>query len=105
MTTPSIEGTDKLVRRELADGTVQLPPALKGMCTVTGAHRNFSVVWPDDDGRYYSEAYAARYRLAEAEYTGTSTTCSSTTRSVARASAATCLRRRRVRRSPWTGTA
>ena len=29
MVAPSIEGTYQLVRRELPDGTVQLPPAVK----------------------------------------------------------------------------
>jgi hypothetical protein len=72
MISPSIEGTYRLVRRELPDGTVQRPPALKGMITYTKEFRNFSVVWKDDKGRFYSECYVARYTLTDKEYTETS---------------------------------
>jgi len=72
MAAPNIEGTYRLVRRELPDGTVQLPPVLKGMITFTKEFRNFSVVWKDDQGRFYSECYVARYTLTDKEYTETS---------------------------------
>jgi hypothetical protein len=72
MATPSIEGTYRLVRRELPDGTVRLPPVVKGMMTFTKEFRNFSIVEKDDQGRYYSECYAARYALTEKEYAETS---------------------------------
>jgi hypothetical protein len=72
MVTPSIEGTYQLVRRELPDGTVQHPPAVKGMMTYTKEYRNFSVVWTDDTGKLYSECYVARYNLTEKDYTETS---------------------------------
>ena len=72
MAAPNIEGTYQLVRRDLPDGTVQLPPVLKGMLTYTKEFRNFSVVWSDEEGRFYSECYAARYTLTDAEYTETS---------------------------------
>lgn len=68
MVAPSIEGTYQLVRRELPDGTVQLPPAVKGMVTFTKEFRNFNVVWQDDTGKFYSECYVARYTLTEKEY-------------------------------------
>jgi hypothetical protein len=71
MAAPNIEGTYRLVRRELPDGTVQLPPTLKGMFTYTREFRNFSVVWKDDEGNYYSECYVARYTLTEMEYSET----------------------------------
>lgn len=71
MAAPAIEGTYQLVRRELPDGTVQVPPALKGMATFTKEFRNFSVVWHDKQGRYYSECYVARYTLTDREYTET----------------------------------
>lgn len=71
MATPNIEGTYQLVRRELSDGTVQVPPALKGMITYTKQFRNFSVVWKDDKGKFYSEAYVARYTLTDKEYAET----------------------------------
>ena len=37
-----------MVRRELPDGTVQFPPAMKGMITYTKEFRNFSVVSKDE---------------------------------------------------------
>ena len=72
MSKPTIEGTYALVRRELPDGTVQVPPVVKGMITFTKEFRNFSVVWYDDKGRYYSECYVAHYALTEKHYTETS---------------------------------
>ena len=72
MVAPNIEGTYQLVRRELPDGTVQFPPAMKGMITYTKEFRNFSVVWKDDQGRFYSECYVARYTLTDQEYAETS---------------------------------
>ncbi len=72
MATPSIEGTYRLVRRELPDGNVQRSPDVKGMITFTKEYRNFSVVWKDERGRYYSECYVARYTLTDKEYTETS---------------------------------
>jgi len=72
MSIPSIEGTYKLVRRELPDGTTQHPPLLKGLYTYTKEYRNFSIVWKDENDKYYSESYAARYKLTESEYSETS---------------------------------
>jgi hypothetical protein len=72
MVAPSIEGTYQLVRRELPDGTVQLPPAVMGMITYTKEFRSFSVVWKDNEGRFYSECYVARYTLTDKEYAETS---------------------------------
>jgi hypothetical protein len=71
MDAPSIEGTYQLVRREVADGTSHFPPDVMGMLTYTKEFRNFNVVWKDDEGRFYSESYVARYTLTEKEYAGT----------------------------------
>jgi hypothetical protein len=71
MVAPNIEGTYQLVRRELPDGTVQFPSIVKGMITYTREFRNFSVVWKDEKGNFYSECYAARYTLTGEEYTET----------------------------------
>lgn len=68
----TIEGTYSLIRRELPDGTVQQPPRVKGIMTFTREYRNFSVVWQDDAGKYYSECYVARYTISGHEYTETS---------------------------------
>lgn len=72
MATPSIEGTYRLVRRELPDGTVQHPPAVKGMTIFTREYRNFSLVRKDEKGRYHSRCYVARYTLTDREYSETS---------------------------------
>jgi hypothetical protein len=72
MAAPDIEGTYRLVQRELPDGTVKLPPAVKGMFTYTKEFRHFSVLWQDDQGRFYSECYVARYTLTDKEYAETS---------------------------------
>jgi hypothetical protein len=72
MAPPNIEGTYQLVRRELPDGTIQFPPVVKGMMTYTKEFRNFSVLWKDDEGRFYSECYVARYMLTDTEYAETS---------------------------------
>jgi len=72
MTAPSIEGTYRLVRRELADGSLQFHPEIQGMMTFTREYRNFSVLWRDDEGHFYSECYVARYALTASEYTETS---------------------------------
>jgi hypothetical protein len=72
MGAPSIEGTYEFVRRELPDGTVQHPPAVKGLMTFTRQFRNFSIVWQDEQGRFYSSCYVARYSLTDREYTETS---------------------------------
>lgn len=72
MSIPSIEGTYKLVRRELPDGTIQVPPLLKGFYSYTKGYRNFSIVWKDEKDKYYSESYGASYKLTDTEYTETS---------------------------------
>jgi hypothetical protein len=72
MTIPNIEGTYRLVRRELPDGSVQFHPEVRGMMTFTQHYRNFSVLWQDAQGRFYSECYAARYHLTESTYSETS---------------------------------
>lgn len=72
MVAPSIEGTYQLTKRELPDGTVQHPPDVMGMVTFTKEFRNFNVVWSDDEGKFYSECYVARYKLTNQEYTETS---------------------------------
>ncbi len=71
MVAPSIEGTYRLVRRELPDGTVQVPPDVKGMLTYTKEFRNFGVVWKNEKDKFYSENYVARYTLTDKEYTET----------------------------------
>ena len=64
----SIEGTYKLVRRDLPDGTKQWPPDFLGLMTYTKQYRNFNVYWKDAKGKLFSIAYVATYKLTEKEY-------------------------------------
>ena len=72
MAHPSITGTYRLTRRELPDGTVQHSTDVRGLMSFSREFRNFSVVWQDEEGRYYSECYAARYELTDTSYSETS---------------------------------
>jgi len=67
----NIEWTYQLICRELPDGTVQLPPIVKGMFTYTKESRNFSVECQDNHDQFYSECYVARYTLTDKEYSET----------------------------------
>lgn len=67
----NIEGTYQFDRREHPDGTVQRPPDVNGMLTFANGVRNFSILWTDEKGNFYSECYVARYRLTETEYSET----------------------------------
>lgn len=69
---PSIEGTYELVSRELPDGTTMEPPAIFGLLTYTGQHRNFHVYWEDPGGERFSIAYVATYSLTDSAYEETS---------------------------------
>jgi hypothetical protein len=71
MTVPDIQGTYRLTRRVLPDGSEQLYPDVRGMMTFTREYRNFSVLWQDEEGKFYSECYVARYRLTESAYVET----------------------------------
>ena len=42
------------------------------MITYTKEFRNFSVVWKDNEGRFNSKCYVARYTLTDKEYAETS---------------------------------
>jgi len=65
---PGIEGTYKLVRRDLPDGKKLGPPDVLGLITYTKEHRNFNVYWKDAKGKSFSMAYVATYKLSEKEY-------------------------------------
>ena len=39
---PSIEGTYRLVSRDVPDGSKQVPPAIDGLITFTKGYRNFN---------------------------------------------------------------
>lgn len=70
-TGPSIEGTFKLVSRQLQDGTMQGAPDVMGMFTYTKSYRNFNVIWKDSKGKSFSYSLVSNYKLTEAEYSET----------------------------------
>jgi len=65
---PSIEGTYRLVGRDLPDGSKQRPPNVVGLITYTSQYRNFNVYVKDASGKAFSVSYIATYRLTEKEY-------------------------------------
>ena len=69
--TPSIEGTYKLVSRTLTDGTTKTAPDVVGLLTYTKSHRNFNVYWTGDDGKVFSYSVISTYRLTSTEYSET----------------------------------
>lgn len=71
MPMPRIEGTYELTHRELPDGSRVDPPDVMGMLSFSQSIRNFSVVWKDEEGRFYSECYVARYSLSSDRYSET----------------------------------
>jgi len=68
---PSIEGTYRLVARDLSDGTRVEPPALDGLITWTKTHRNFNIYWKDADGKITSISSFRKYTLTEDGYSET----------------------------------
>ncbi len=69
---PNIEGTYRLVSRELPDGSIQEPPDVLGLGTFTKQYRSFNIMWTDAEGRRFSMSYIARYSLTPTEYSETS---------------------------------
>jgi hypothetical protein len=67
----NIEGTYILVKYEAFDGKTATPPIQEGSITFTKDRRIFTFVGKDDQGRYSSEMYVARYRLTDTTYSET----------------------------------
>jgi hypothetical protein len=70
-TTPkgsSIQGTYRLVSRDLSDGTKQVPPDIVGLITYTAKYRNFNIYWKDAKGKAVSISNIATYQLTPKEY-------------------------------------
>jgi hypothetical protein len=68
---PSIEGTYKLLSRQLPDGTRLRPPDIMGLWTYTKTHRNFNIVQKDAAGKFRSFSLVSTYTLTATEYTET----------------------------------
>jgi hypothetical protein len=65
---PSIEGTYRLVSRDLPDGSKQVPPAIDGLFTLTKGYRNFNIYRKDARGKLHSVSEIATYQLTPKEY-------------------------------------
>jgi hypothetical protein len=65
---PSIEGSYRLVARELPDGTKLVPPDIAGMITYTAKYRNLNVYWKGADGKSGSASGISTYRLSGKDY-------------------------------------
>ncbi len=66
---PTIEGTYKLVKRVLSDGTTATDAM--GLLTYTKTHRNFNVIWKNKDGKFFSYSLVSTYKLTPTEYSET----------------------------------
>ena len=71
--TTSIEGTWKLVSRDLADGSKQTQPDIMGLLTFQDGYRNLNVYWTDADGTPCSLSMISTYELGDKEYSETCT--------------------------------
>ena len=65
---PSIEGTYRLVSRELPNGTKQGPSDVLGLLTYTKEYRNFNIYVKDATGKSFSIASVSTYKLTVKEY-------------------------------------
>lgn len=65
---PSFEGTYRLISRDLANGTKQMPPNIVGMITFTKHSRNFNVYWKDAGGKAMSISAISTYQLTNQQY-------------------------------------
>ena len=65
---PSIRGSYRLVSRDLADGTKQVPPNIVGLITFTTKYRNFNIYWKGANGKPVSISNIATYELTGKEY-------------------------------------
>ncbi|GIK19379.1 MAG: hypothetical protein DYG93_05380 [Leptolyngbya sp. PLA2] len=65
---PSIEGTYRLVMRELPDGTVLRAPEIDGLLTFTRQYRNMNAYWTTSDGEVHSISSIARYTINDENY-------------------------------------
>lgn len=66
-----IEGTWRLVKRQLPDGTVQTAPTVVGFSTLTNGTRHLNVFWQTPDGRPASVGSISIFKLTSNEYTET----------------------------------
>lgn len=65
---PSIEGTYRLKKRILLDGSVLEPPEAQGLVTWTRRYRNLNVRFRDRTGEQVWVSFAAEYTLTSTRY-------------------------------------
>ena len=66
-----MEGTFRIVKRELPDGTVQTPPTVAGQWTMVNGYRQLNVFWHTPEGKPASAGGLWTYRISSNEYTET----------------------------------
>ena len=66
-----VEGTWRLLRRELPDGTIQTPPTVAGLYTLTNGLRHLNVFWRTPDSKPASIGVISTVKLTINEYTET----------------------------------
>lgn len=62
-TQPNIEGTYRLVKRDLPNGGSQQAPAVIGLMTFTRECRNFNIYWNGEGGKRFSISAISKYSL------------------------------------------
>ena len=66
-----VDGTWRLVKRVLPDGTVLTPPAVQGMATQMNGMRQLNVFWQTPDGKPATIGVISRYRMTANRYSET----------------------------------
>ena len=66
-----IDGTWRLIKRELPDGTELTPPAVVGLHTITHGMRHLNVFWHTPDGRPASIGVISKVKLSASDFTET----------------------------------
>ena len=66
-----VEGTWRLIKRQLPDGTVQTPPTVVGLGTLTNGLRHLNVFWHTPDGKAASIGIISKVKVTSSEYTET----------------------------------
>ena len=66
-----IDGTWRLVKRQLPDGTIQTPPTVVGVGTLINGIRHLNVFWHAPDGTPGSIGVISKVALTDNQYTET----------------------------------
>jgi hypothetical protein len=68
---PSIEGTYRLISRQLPDGAILKPPDIMGLWIYTKSNRTYNSVRKDATGKFASSSLVSTYKLTATEYSET----------------------------------